>query len=34
MNEVGFVIQQRLYRPERIFALDSSNFAPAPELWR
>ncbi|WHP06337.1 hypothetical protein QLH32_02385 [Acinetobacter corruptisaponis] len=34
MNEVGFVIQQRPYPPEWIFALDTPNFAPAPELWR
>lgn len=34
MEEVGFVIQQRPYPPEWIFALDTPNFAPAPELWR
>ena len=33
-NEIGFVIQQRPYPPEWIFALDTPNFAPAPELWR
>ena len=33
-NIVGFVIQQRPYPPEWIFALDTPNFAPAPELWR
>ena len=33
-NEIGFVIQQRPYPPEWIFALETPNFAPAPELWR
>ncbi len=33
MNEPGFVIQQRPYPPEWIFALDTPSFAPAPELW-
>jgi len=32
MNEIGFVIQQR--PSEWIFAQDTPNFAPAPELWR
>lgn len=34
MNKVGFVIQQRPYPPEWIFARDTPNFAHAPELWR
>lgn len=33
MNKIGFVINQRPYPPEWIFAYDTPNFAPAPELW-
>lgn len=33
MNELGFVIKQRPSPPNWIFALDTPNFAPAPELW-
>ena len=33
-HEIGFVINQRPYPPEWIFALDTPNFVPAPELWR
>ncbi|MCG2572347.1 transposase [Acinetobacter sp. ME22] len=32
-NDVGFVVQQRPYPPDWLFALDTPNFAPAPELW-
>lgn len=33
MNEIGFIISQRPNPPDWIFALDTPNFAPAPELW-
>ena len=34
MNEIRFVIQQRPYPPEWIFAQDTPNFVQAPEVWR
>lgn len=34
MNELGFVIPKRPYPPKDIFALDTPNFIPAPELWQ
>lgn len=34
MNELGFVIPQRPYPPDWIFAIDTPNFAPVPELWQ